>query len=85
MAFIDFGFLEPGLLAAIPRVAKQGGKLPESVNGKLAVRVTMGYDGRASGGTDAIRFGTGIGEGDLSVRRRERYAEIVDAKRRRRR
>jgi len=44
MAFIDFGFLEPGLLAAIPRVAKQGGKLPQSVNGKLAVRVAMGYD-----------------------------------------
>ena len=44
MAFIDFGFLEPGLLAAIPRVASQGGKLPESVNGKLAVRVAMGYD-----------------------------------------
>ena len=47
MVFIDFGFLEPGLLAAIPRVAKQGGKLPEAVNGKLAVRVAMGYDGLA--------------------------------------
>ncbi len=47
MAFIDFGFLEPGLLAAIPRVAKQGGKLPQSVNGKLAVRVAMGYEGLA--------------------------------------
>jgi hypothetical protein len=44
MAFIDFGFLEPSLLAAIPRVASQGGKLPQSVNGKLAVRVAMGYD-----------------------------------------
>ena len=47
MAFIDFGFIEPALLAALPRVAKQGGKLPESVNGKLAVRVAMGYDGLA--------------------------------------
>lgn len=47
MAFIDFGFIEPGLLAAIPRVAKQGGELPQSVNGKLAVRVAMGYDGLA--------------------------------------
>ena len=47
MAFVDFGFIEPGLLAAIPRVARQGGKLPESVNGKLAVRVAMGYDGLA--------------------------------------
>ena len=44
MAFIDFGVLEPSLMAAIPRVASQGGKLPESVNGKLAVRVAMGYD-----------------------------------------
>ena len=47
MAFIDFGFLEPAMLAALPRVAKEGGKLPESVNGKLAVRVAMGYDGLA--------------------------------------
>lgn len=47
MAFIDFGFLEPGLMAAIPRVAKQGGKLPQQVNGRLAVRVAMGYDGLA--------------------------------------
>jgi hypothetical protein len=48
MVFIDFGFLEPGLLTAIPRVARSGGKLPESVNGKLAVRVAMGYDGLAN-------------------------------------
>jgi hypothetical protein len=48
MAFIDFGFLEPGLLAALPRAAKQGVKLPESVNGKLAVRVAMSYDGLAA-------------------------------------
>lgn len=47
MVFIDFRFLEPGLMNAIPRLAKQGGKLPESVNGKLAVRVAMGYDGLA--------------------------------------
>jgi uncharacterized membrane protein len=44
IVFIDFGFIEPGLLAAIPKVAKQGGKLPQAVNGKLAVRVAMGYD-----------------------------------------
>jgi len=48
MAFIDFGCLEPGLLTALPRVARSGGKLPESVNGKLAVRVAMGYDGLAN-------------------------------------
>ena len=44
MIFIDFGFLEPAMLAALPRMMKQGGKLPEAVNGKLAVRVAMGYD-----------------------------------------
>ncbi|MCC6212320.1 MAG: hypothetical protein IT513_14890, partial [Burkholderiales bacterium] len=47
MAFIDFGFLEPALLAALPRAAKQGVKLPQSLNGKLAVRVAMGYDAAA--------------------------------------
>lgn len=44
MVFVDFGFLEPAMLAAIPRVAQAGGKLPERVSGRLAVRVTMGYD-----------------------------------------
>ena len=48
IVFIDFGFLEPGMLAALPRVAKQGGKLPERLNGKLAVRVAMGYDAMAN-------------------------------------
>jgi hypothetical protein len=48
MVFIDFGFLEPAMLTALPRVAKAGGKLPESVNGKLAVRVAMGFDGLAN-------------------------------------
>jgi hypothetical protein len=47
MAFIDFGFLEPAMLAALPRVASEGGKLPERVNGRLAVRVAMGYDALA--------------------------------------
>lgn len=48
MVFVDFGFLEPGMLAALPRVAKEGGKLPETLNGKLAVRVAMGYDAVAN-------------------------------------
>ena len=48
MVFIDFGFLEPAMLTALPRVAQRGGKLPESVNGKLAVRVAMGYDAAAN-------------------------------------
>ena len=44
MVYIDFGFIEPGMLAALPRMAQQGEKMPEQVNGKLAVRVAMGYD-----------------------------------------
>lgn len=48
MAFVDFGFLEPAMLAALPRVVRSGGKLPESLNGKLAVRVALGYDGLAN-------------------------------------
>ena len=45
MLLLDFGFLEPSVLAALPNVARRGGKLPESLNGRLAVRVAMGYDG----------------------------------------
>ena len=47
MAFIDFGFIEPSLLNALPRAAKRGGKMPERIDAKLAVRVAMGYDGLA--------------------------------------
>ena len=48
VAFIDFGFLEPAVLSALPRVAKQGGKLPERIDGKLAVRVALGVDALSS-------------------------------------
>jgi hypothetical protein len=48
MVFVDFGFLEPAMLAALPRVAKLGGKLPERLNGRLAVRVALGYDAVAN-------------------------------------
>ena len=47
MAFIDFGFLEPRMLASLPRMASSGGKMPERINGRLAVRVALGYDGLA--------------------------------------
>jgi hypothetical protein len=47
MVFIDFGFIEPAMLAALPRVARSGGKLPESINGRLAARVALGYDALA--------------------------------------
>jgi hypothetical protein len=48
VAFIDFGFLEPAMLTALPRVAKEGGKLPERIEGRLAVRVAMGVEALAS-------------------------------------
>ena len=48
VAFIDFGFLEPAMLTALPRVARQGGKLPERIEGRLAVRVALGVEALAS-------------------------------------
>ncbi len=44
MVFVDFGFLEPAALAALSRLARSGGKIPETLSGKLAVRVALGYD-----------------------------------------
>jgi hypothetical protein len=48
MVFVDFGFLEPSVLAGLPRIARAGGKLPERLNGRLAVRVVLGYDALAT-------------------------------------
>ena len=44
MVFVDFGFFEPAALSALSRLAQTGGKIPESLTGKLAVRVALGYD-----------------------------------------
>ena len=44
MVFVDFGFLEPAALNAVSQLARTGGKIPETLAGKLAVRVAMGYD-----------------------------------------
>jgi len=44
MVFVDFGFLEPAALSALSRLAQSGGKIPENLNGKLAVRVALGFD-----------------------------------------
>ena len=38
---------QPDPMCALRRVAREGGKLPERLNGKLAVRVAMGYDALA--------------------------------------
>ena len=45
IAFLDFGFIEPSALPALLRAAKTGKELPKSINGKLAVRVALGFDG----------------------------------------
>jgi hypothetical protein len=44
MVFVDFGFLEPAALPGLARLAKSGGKMPESINGRLACRVVLGLD-----------------------------------------
>ena len=44
MVFVDFGFLEPSALAGLSQLARTGGKIPETLAGKLAVRVALGYD-----------------------------------------
>jgi hypothetical protein len=40
VVFIDFAFLEPSVLAALPRIEK----VPETINGKLVVRVALAPD-----------------------------------------
>lgn len=47
MMFIDFGFLEPGVVPSALRAAQSGGKVPETVNGQLAARVVLGLDAAA--------------------------------------
>ena len=46
--FVDFGFLEPGVLSALPQMLREGNKLPETINGRLSVRVAMGLDAMAN-------------------------------------
>jgi hypothetical protein len=44
VAFIDFGFVDPGVLAQLSQLARAGQKVPERLGGRLAVRVALGYD-----------------------------------------
>ena len=44
MVFLDFGFLEPGSLPALSRLAQAGEKLPEAIDGRLACRLVIGMD-----------------------------------------
>ena len=44
IAYVDFGFIEPALLAAIAKTAKDGQAAPKGLEGHLVTRVTMGVD-----------------------------------------
>jgi hypothetical protein len=44
LVYVDFGFLEPSALTTLTQLARAGKPVPPSLDGKLAVRVTMGYD-----------------------------------------
>ena len=44
IAYVDFGFIEPTLLAAIAKTAKDGQPAPKGLDGMLVARVAMGVD-----------------------------------------
>ena len=44
IAYVDFGFIEPALLAAIAQTAKDGQAAPKGLDGTLVTRVAMGLD-----------------------------------------
>lgn len=41
MSYLDFGFIEPALLAAIAKTAKEGQAAPKGLDGHLVSRVAM--------------------------------------------
>lgn len=44
IAYLDFGFIEPALLAAVAKTAKEGQAAPKGLEGALVTRVAMGVD-----------------------------------------
>jgi len=44
IAYLDFGFIEPALLGAIAKTAKDGQGTPKAIEGQLVTRVAMGAD-----------------------------------------
>ena len=44
IAYVDFGFIEPTLLSAIAKTAKDGQAAPKGLDGALVTRVAMGVD-----------------------------------------
>jgi hypothetical protein len=44
IAYVDFGFIEPALLGAIAKTAKDGQAAPKGLEGSFVCRVAMGVD-----------------------------------------
>ena len=44
IAYVDFGFIEPTLLAAVAKTAKDGQAAPKGLDGALVTRVAMSVD-----------------------------------------
>lgn len=44
IAYVDFGFIEPTMLAKVMVDSQNGKTLPEQVEGKLVARVSLGLD-----------------------------------------
>ena len=44
IAYLDFGFIEPGLLGAIAKTSKDGHSTPKGIEAQLVTRVAMGID-----------------------------------------
>ena len=44
IAYVDFGFIEPTLLVAIAKTAKDGQSAPKGLEGALVTRVAMSVD-----------------------------------------
>jgi hypothetical protein len=44
IAYVDFGFIEPAILGAIAKTAKDGQAPPKVIDGQLVTRVAMGMD-----------------------------------------
>ena len=44
IAYVDFGFIEPALLATIAKTAKDGQAAPKGLEGSLVTRVAMGVE-----------------------------------------
>ena len=48
VALLDFGFLDPGAMAALNRMVRAGRQVPERLNGRLAARVAISYEALAT-------------------------------------